>query len=91
MGMLFLFATRLTYAAIPLIGLGLILILIITDRKNIKPIIALALVTLTFIALFFVSTMYNNQKRVRENVVKKQEKIELLIDEKEKETPKVKF
>ncbi|MBE6686565.1 MAG: hypothetical protein E7591_04960 [Ruminococcaceae bacterium] len=84
MGMLFLFATRLTYAAILLIGFGLITVLIITDRKNIKPMIALALVTLCFTALFPVSPMYNNQKRVRENAVKKQEKIELLIDEKEK-------
>ncbi|MBR5515354.1 MAG: O-antigen ligase family protein, partial [Clostridia bacterium] len=80
-GMLWLFATRLAYIALVINGVGFIITLLITGRENKKPIIALVAATLVFIALFPVSPMYENQKKVAENAVKKQENINRLISE----------
>lgn len=81
MASLFLFATRLTYAALLMIGLGTVITLLITDRKNLKAIISVSLITVIFTALFPLSPMYNNQKQFSQNLDREQKKIEELVTE----------
>lgn len=81
MASLFLFATRLTYAALLMIGVGTVITLIITDRKNIRAIISVSLITVLFVALFPISPMYRNQKQFSQNRDREQEKIEELAAE----------
>lgn len=86
MGILWLFATRLTYISLAIIGIGSVITLLITKsfEGKTKPVIALSLVTATFLALFPLSPMYSNQKQFGENLAREQERIYELTEEYEK-------
>jgi len=80
MAVLYLFATRLTYISLLMIGIGTAITLIITDRKQKKAIAVLCIVTVIFIALLPLSPMYKNQQKVSDNLTKEQAKVDRLIE-----------
>ena len=64
---LWVLAPRLAYAALIAIGFGMAICLLITDRKRWRQVLAIALVTCAFIALFPVSP---TNKRLAANAVR---------------------
>lgn len=80
-GVLYLYATRLAYLTLIITGLGFIVTVLITDKKNIRAFAALLVCTILFACLYPVSPMTRNQERVAENAVIKQNKINDLITE----------
>ena len=73
--MLYLFGTRLTFASMIAIGLGLSLCLLIKGKARVRQAIAVFLCTLLFTALYPISPMLRNRTAVAENSVMKQERI----------------
>ncbi|MBR4881248.1 MAG: O-antigen ligase family protein [Clostridia bacterium] len=76
---LFMYATRLAYLSLIMTLAGLVITLLIKDRKAIKPIIALSLICVTFVCLVPLSPMTKNQSMVADNAVKKQAHIDSLV------------
>lgn len=76
---LFMYATRLAYLALIMTLAGLVITLLITDRKALRPIICLSLLSVIFIGLIPLSPMTKNQSMVDANAVKKQAHIDSLV------------
>ncbi|MBR6513199.1 MAG: O-antigen ligase family protein [Clostridia bacterium] len=76
---LFMFATRLAYIALLMTFLGLVITLLITDRKSIKAIVSLSLIFVLFVCAYPISPMIKNQNMVSVNAVKKQAHIDSLV------------
>lgn len=79
LGILFLFGTRLSFLALGATGAGLLLTLLITDRKQRQNIGILLICTCLFLGCFPLSPMYRNQVQVQENALRKQANIDVLI------------
>ncbi len=85
---LYLYATRLAYAALLMTTAGIVITLLISDRKAVKSIILLSLAFVIFLSVLPFSPMQKNQYMVGENAIKKQEKIDNLISEYDAEARK---
>ena len=79
LGILFLFGTRLSFLALFATGAGLLLTLLITDRKQKRNMGILLICTCLFLGCFPLSPMYRNQIQVQENAVRKQANIDALV------------
>ncbi|MBQ3184034.1 MAG: O-antigen ligase family protein [Clostridia bacterium] len=82
---LFMYATRLAYISLIMTLAGLVITLLITDRKAVKAIISLVLVCVLFICFVPLSPMEKNQSMVGDNAVKKQTHIDSLVTGEETE------
>ncbi len=76
---LFMYATRLAYLTLIMTLGGLVITLLIKDRKAVKAIISSALLCVIFICLVPLSPMTKNQSMVDDNAVKKQAHIDSLV------------
>ncbi len=76
---LFAYATRLAYLCMIMTLAGLVITLIIKDRKAVRSILCLSVICILFVALIPLSPMEKNQSMVADNAVKKQEHIDSLI------------
>ena len=79
LGVLYLFATRLSYLALAATGLGLTIAFLVSDRSRKSTIALLLAGTCLFLALLPVSPMYRNQQAVARNAQRKQAQIDSLI------------
>ncbi len=82
---LFMYATRLAYLSLIMTLAGLVITLIIKDRKAWKAIVSLSLICVIFISLIPFSPMERNQSMVGDNAVKKQAHIDSLVTGEETE------
>ena len=78
-GMLFLFGTRLSYAAILATAVGLIFTILVVDRRRKRSIGVLLACLAVCVAAFPLSPMYENQSRVGENAKYKEVHIEAMV------------
>ncbi len=79
LGLLYGLGTRLAYLGLFAAGMGLVISLLLIDRKQKRTMVSLLLVTVLFLGAFPLSPMYRNQKTVSENAVKKQNHINSLV------------
>ncbi len=79
LGILFLFGTRLSFLALGATSVGLLLTLLIIDRKQKRNMGILLICTCLFLGCFPLSPMYRNQAKVQENALRKQANIDVLI------------
>lgn len=77
--LLYFFGTRLAFLALAVTGIGLTLVMLITDRRRKGCIAVLLLCTLVFLALAPLSPMYRNQALVSQNAALKQAQIDRLV------------
>lgn len=78
--LLLLFATRLSYLAIFITAIGFVLVLALARKWNRRAAIWLLLLALICAAVYPVSPMTRNQKLVAENAVRKQQRIDRLLE-----------
>ena len=83
--MLLLFATRLAYLAIFITAIGMILVLAISGNWSRRAAAWLLVLALACAAVYPISPMVRNQKLVAENAVRKQQRIDRLIEKGTKE------
>ena len=76
---LFMYATRLAYLSLIMTLAGIVITLLIKNRKALKAIISLSLICIIFICLVPFSPMEKNQSMVGDNAVKKQAHIDSLV------------
>lgn len=76
---LFLLGTRISFAAIPAIGAGLFVCLLVSDRRLLPTALTVLLVALAFTAMYPFSPTARSQKRSAENALIKQERINAAV------------
>lgn len=78
-GMLYLFGTRLAYAAIFATAVGLAFTLFVADREKRRSIVLLLVCAAVCLGGFFQSPMYENRSVMTLNAADKQERIDTLV------------
>ena len=78
-GLLFLFGTRLTFAALLLTGVGLSFTILVADRRQIRSAVMLLLCTAICAVGIGHSPMLRNRQQMAENIIIKQEILDALV------------